>query len=110
MIARDQRVQSNSDQETENVSAIKFSDGEQPISQGLAKIIEPLHAEFPNAVEISFTFRKNLRLHIDVRVLEEAHAVEARLPALCGGIFQEIFTGKSPHHAFFHRVSAKVDR
>lgn len=103
-------MKSSSDREIENVAAIKASDGQQAISGELAKIIEPLHAEFPGAVEISFTFRKNLRLHVDVRRLEEAHAVEARLPALCGGIFQEIFSGRSPHHAFFHRVSAKVNR
>ena len=103
-------MQSNSDREAENVAAIKAGAGAQPVSLELAKIIEPLHAEFPGAVEISFTFRKNLRLHIDVRTLEEAHAVEARLPALCGGIFHQIFSGSSPHRAFFHRVSAMVDR
>ena len=103
-------MQSNLDRETENVAAIKGKDTHQPISEALAKIIEPLHAEFPDAVEISFTFRKNLRLHIDVKKLEEAHAVEARLPAMCGGIFQQVFSGSSPSHAFFHRVSARVDR
>lgn len=103
-------VQSERDLEAENVAAIKGQDTSQPISEALAKIIEPLQAEFPNAVEISFTFRKNLRLHIDVKKLEEAHAVEARLPAMCGGIFEQIFSGSSPHHAFFHRVSAKVSR
>lgn len=104
------KVQSSSDRETGNIAALAAVGEQQPISRELSKIIEPLHAEFPNAVEISFTFRKNLRLHLDVRTLEEAHAVEARLPALCGGIFQEIFAGRSPHHAFFHRVSAKVNR
>ena len=103
-------MQSNQDRNTENVATIKASEGLQPISRELAKLIEPLHAEFPSAVEISFTFRKNLRLHIDVKTLEEAHAVEARLPALCGGVFQELFSGSSPHHAFFHRGSAKVSR
>ena len=109
-IGRNLLVQSNQDRNTENVATIKASEGLQPISRELAKLIEPLHAEFPSAVEISFTFRKNLRLHIDVKTLEEAHAVEARLPALCGGVFQELFSGSSPHHAFFHRVSAKVSR
>ena len=103
-------MQSNPDPNTENVATIKASEGQRPISRELAKLIEPLHVEFPSAVEISFTFRKNLRLHIDVKTLEEAHAVEARLPALCGGVFQELFSGSSPHHAFFHRVSAKVSR
>lgn len=103
-------MQSIPDRDAENVATIKAKDGQQPISRELAKLIESLHAEFSGAVEISFTFRKNLRLHIDVKTLEEAHAVEARLPALCGGIFEEIFSGSSPHHAFFHRVSAKVNR
>ena len=103
-------MQSNPDRNTENVATIKASEGQQPISRELSKLIEPLHAEFPSAVEISFTFRKNLRLHIDVKTLEEAHAVEARLPALCRGVFQELFPGSSPHHAFFHRVRAKVSR
>ena len=95
---------------SQKVAAINGGDRQPSISQELAKLIEPLHAEFPEAVEISFTYRKNLRLHIDVRTLEAAHAVEARLPAMCGGIFEQIFSGRSPHHAFFHRVSAKVDR
>ena len=103
-------VQSKPDGDAEKVATIKSSGGQQPISRELTKLIEQLHAEFPGAVEISFTFRRNLRLHIDVKKLEEAHYVEARLPALCGGVFHEVFFGSSPHHAFFHRVSAEVNR
>lgn len=80
------------------------------VSEELARLIEPLHAEFAHAVSISFEFQKALHLHIDLRTLEEAHLAETRLPALCGGIFSETFVGSSPHHPFFHRVSAKVDK
>ena len=80
------------------------------ISKELERLIEPIHAEFPHAVSISFEFQKALQLHVDLRSLEEAHVAEARLPALCGGIFSQIFCGTSPHHPFFHRVSAKVDK
>ncbi|WP_338240442.1 hypothetical protein [Aurantiacibacter hainanensis] len=80
------------------------------ISKELERLIEPIHAEFPHAVSISFEFQKALQLHIDLRSLEEARVAETRLPAFCGGIFSQIFCGSSPHHPFFHRVSAKVHR
>ena len=93
----------------ENVEAIRSGEQERPISAALERLIAPLHAEFPGAYAISFEYRRDLHLHIDLRTLEEAHVVEARLPGLCGGVFEKIFTGASPHHPFFHRVSAKVN-
>lgn len=96
--------------EDNNVEAIRSGEQERPISAALERLIVPLRAEFPHAYAISLEYHHDLRLHVDLRTLEEAHVVEARLPALCGGIFHEMFIGSSPHHAFFHRVSAKVDQ
>lgn len=80
------------------------------VSEELTRLIEALQAEFPAAVNISFDFQDILNLHIDFRTLEEAHFAQTRLPALCGGIFSDIFSGSSPRHPFFHRVSAKVEK
>jgi len=96
--------------ESRKVEAIRSAEDERPISSALRRLLEPLHAEFPKAVAISFEYQKDLHLHVDLRTLEEAHVVQARLSALCGGVFHDIFIGSSPHHPFFHRVSAKVDR
>lgn len=89
---------------------IGHAERNKPISKELERLIEPIHAEFPHAVSISFEFQKALQLHVDLRSLQEAHVAEARLPTLCDGIFSQIFCGTSPHHPFFHRVSARVDR
>ncbi|WP_394729360.1 hypothetical protein [Altererythrobacter sp. GH1-8] len=93
-----------------NVSAIspetRVSDG----SRELRRLQGVLAQEFPGALTIAFDFEKDLFLRIDVRNIEETHMIAARLPSLCGGIFSEVRTGKSPAHSFFHRVSAKVAR
>lgn len=80
-----------------------------PISQSLARLVAELEAEFPKAREITFDFTDYLRLHIDLRTKEEAQVALARLPALAGGIYSDIFVGSSPRHPFWQRVSAKVD-
>jgi len=101
---------SDADSEPRNVKPITADNRPCLVCDELLKLKGQLAAEFPETEGISFEFRKDLRLHIDVRSLEEARIVEARLPALCGGAFSQVFVGKSPNHSFFHRVSAKVSR
>lgn len=81
-----------------------------PITEELGKLIEVLKSEFPKAVKVIFEFDGRLKLHIDVRSGEEISATETRLAGLCGGIFSKIHHGATPHHPFFHRITAEVER
>lgn len=78
------------------------------ISQELTRLTEQLRAEFPDAEKISFEFDGKLHLHIDVRDLEEAKVIHARLERLYGDLYSRYFVGNSPQHRFWHRVSAMV--
>lgn len=81
-----------------------------PIAEELGKLMVVLKAEFPKAVKVVFEFDGKLKLHIDVRTGEEIGTTEARLAGLCGGAFSNIHHGATPHHPFFHRVTAQVER
>lgn len=63
----------------------------------------------PEAV-ITFEYNDRLRVHIDVREVEEVARLEAILPSLSGGIFGDLQRGLAAHHSFFHRISATVAR
>lgn len=80
------------------------------IAEELGKLLNLLKSEFPKAVKVVFEFDDKLRLHIDVRTGEEISTTEARLANLCAGTFSNIHHGATPHHPFFHRVTAEVDR
>ncbi|AIT78719.1 hypothetical protein [Novosphingobium pentaromativorans] len=80
------------------------------IAEELGKLLEILKSEFPKAIKVFFEFDGKLKLHIDVRTGEEVSTAAARLGSLCGGIFNNIHNGATPHHPFFHRVTAEVDR
>jgi hypothetical protein len=80
------------------------------IADELGRLLELLHSEFPGAIKIFFEFDGKLKLHIDVRTGEEISTTEARLAKLCGGAFTQIQHGATPHHPFFHRVTALVER
>ena len=80
------------------------------VSDELGRILELLTSEFPQAVEIGFSFSGKLQVHIDVRSLEEITILDAKLPTMAGGLFSEVRYGGTPGHAFLHRVSAKVAR
>lgn len=95
---------------TGNVAAIAPDGKASDISRELRKLQAALAQEFPDAVTIGFDFERDLVLRIDVRNVEKTHVIAARLPSLCGGVFSQVRTGKSPAHSFFHRVSAKVAR
>ncbi|WFL76169.1 hypothetical protein P7228_09160 [Altererythrobacter arenosus] len=94
----------------ENIEEIATRSHAKPVTEELSKLKEALKSEFPKAVWIEFEFRQQLRIHIDVRTIEEVTLIEARLPALCGGAFSGVFSGRTPNHAFLHRVTASVDR
>lgn len=98
------------DPDEQGASIHPISDNEcaMPVVDELRRLTDQLRAEFPDAERISFDFEHDLHLHIDVRTLEQAHVIMARLPSLCGGCFKNPFIGDSPHHLFFQRVSAAV--
>jgi hypothetical protein len=78
------------------------------IADELGKLLDQVKSEFPKAVNIIFEFDGKLKLHVDVRAGEEISTAEARLGSLCGGTFTNIHHGATPHHPFFHRVTAEV--
>lgn len=80
------------------------------IADELGKLLELLRSEFPKAINIRFEFDGKLKLHIDVRTGEEVSTAEEKLATLCAGTFSQIHHGATPHHPFFHRVTALVDR
>lgn len=92
-------------QEDQNIGGTK---GNTPIVEGLIAIRACLHAEFPDAKAIALDFDGTLRAHIDIREGELVPAVEAHLAHLNKGMFIQIEHGPSPHHPFFHRISAVV--
>lgn len=81
-----------------------------PISDELNKILNIMREATPKNSIISFDFDGKLHVHVDVRDLEEVMMIEAILPKLGIGLFQDIKRGMTPHQAFRHRVSALVDR
>lgn len=80
------------------------------ISDELGKLLNLLKSEFPGAHAILFEFDGKLKVHIDVRKSEAIAATEAKLAVLCAGTFIHIHHGATPHHPFFHRVTAEVIR
>ncbi|HKR91434.1 hypothetical protein [Novosphingobium sp.] len=80
------------------------------ISDELGNLLDLLRSEFSNAHAVHFEFDGKLKLHVDVRNSEEIAATEAKLAMLCAGIFINIHHGATPHHPFFHRVTAEVIR
>ena len=80
------------------------------VSDELNRLMEMLRSACPDEARISFEFDDALRVHIDVRELEDVMAVEALLPTLGQGMFHDVERGLTPHHAFLHRATALVDR
>lgn len=80
------------------------------IAEELSKLLDLLRQEFPKAINILFEFDGKLKLHVDVRTGEEIATTEESLAKLCAGTFSQIHHGATPHHPFFHRVTAFVDR
>jgi hypothetical protein len=80
------------------------------VSEELNMISTSLRQVCPPGSKIGFDFDGVLRVHIDVRNLEDVTKVEAILPTLGASMFCEIHRGLTPRHSFFHRITAHVDR
>lgn len=80
------------------------------VTEELTAILSMLRAVCPADAVINFDFDGKLHVHIDVRKLEDLQKVEALLPRLAGGMFQDLTRGQAVHHPFFHRLSAAVNR
>ena len=80
------------------------------VSDELNKILIMLREACPQGARISFDFDGALHVHVDVRKREDATVVETLLPKMGVGLFQKVSLGGTPHHPFFHRVSARINR
>src|SRR5437764_3032533 len=80
------------------------------VSDELNRILTMLREACPPDSHISFDFDGRLHVHIDVHKREEVTIVEMMLPTLGLGLFHGLSRGGTPHHPFFHRVSALVAR
>lgn len=78
------------------------------VTDELTRILNMLREACPAEATISFDFDGQLHVHIDVRKREDITLLEATLPLLGGGLFHSLGRGATPHHPFFHRVSALV--
>ncbi|MCJ2182777.1 hypothetical protein MTR62_08740 [Novosphingobium sp. 1949] len=90
-------------------SAVRDGGEDAGVSLRLAGIRDTLKGTFPDARHITLDFDGTLRAHIDIREGERVPAVEAQLAHLENGMFRHIEHGASPHHPFFHRISAVID-
>jgi hypothetical protein len=80
------------------------------ISDELNMIARFLRQACPLEAKVSFDFDVTLRVHIDVRNLEDVTKVEALLPTLGASMFRAVNRGLTPRRSFFHRVTAQIDR
>lgn len=80
------------------------------ISDELARLTGAVRAISPEDANITFDFDGTLKLHVDVRHLEDLARLEVLLPTLCGNIFGNFRRGSVDNHPFFHRLTASVDR
>jgi len=78
------------------------------VSDELAKLMRVLREFCQPEATIAFEYDGSLKVHIDVREIEDVARLEAILPSLCGGIFSNTQRGLAAHHSFFHRISAHV--
>ena len=85
-----------------------FASQATPISDELDRLTAIVAQFCPSDAVITFQFDGTLRLSIDVRRFEEMTTIEAQLPSLCGGIFNDVQRRMPGRHSFFHRLSAIV--
>jgi hypothetical protein len=88
----------------------RFPDTIRPatISDELSSLANLLREACPEDACISFSFDEKLQAHIDVRKREHVMFVQMMLPTLRPGLFHGISLGGTPHHPFYHRISALV--
>lgn len=80
------------------------------VTEELGKLMGVLRGFCRPEAVITFEYSGSLRVHIDVRDVEEVAKLEAILPSLCGGAFYDPQRGLAARHSFFHRISARVAR
>ncbi|KHK92750.1 hypothetical protein LK12_07565 [Novosphingobium malaysiense] len=97
---------------SEDRSTVEHLPSQKPalISDELAKIRAMVREHTSKDAKISIEFDGKLRLHVDVRNGEDVKVLAKMLPTLGTGIFHSIEVGATPHHPFFHRVSALIER
>lgn len=95
---------------TSSVERLPNSSQSTMVSDELSRLLAMLKDACPRDALIRFDFDGRLHVHIDVRKREEVTIVETVLPMVGLGIFHSISRSGTPHHPFFHRVSALVDR
>lgn len=78
------------------------------VSGELNRILGMLRDVSPKDATISFDFDGQLHVNVDVRRREEVTLLESVLPLLGCGLFHSLSRGATPHHPFFHRISALV--
>lgn len=78
------------------------------VTDELNRILAMLREAAPRGAVISFDFDGRLHVHLDVRRREDVTQLEAVLPTLGAGLFYNLTRGSTPHHPFFHRISAVV--
>lgn len=78
------------------------------VTDELNRILGMLRDVSPKDAVISFDFDGRLQVHVDVRRREEITILESVLPTLGCGLFHSLNRRSTPHHPFFHRVSALV--
>ncbi|HZU63148.1 MAG TPA: hypothetical protein VFF98_05655 [Novosphingobium sp.] len=84
--------------------------GSSVVTDELNSIWAMLKSACPAHAQISFLFDGQLHVHIDVQKREDVIAVKTVLATLGLGLFHTITSGGTPHHPFFHRISARVNR
>jgi hypothetical protein len=93
---------------TGNVERFPDSVRPTPVSDELSSLAKLLREACPEGACISFSFDDKLQAHIDVRKREHVVFVQMILPTLKRGLFHSVSLGGTPHHPFYHRISAQV--
>ena len=78
------------------------------VSGELGRVMAKLRDSCPRETILTFEYDGTLRVHIDVRRVEDVTQIETLLPSMCGGIFSDAQRRLSANHSFFHRLSANV--
>jgi hypothetical protein len=80
-----------------------------PVTDELNRIVGLLRDIVPSDATISFDFNGKLQVHIDLARREDVTLVEALLPRVGAGLFQDLRRSSTPHRPFSHRVSAVMN-
>lgn len=95
---------------TSSVEPFPALAGSTIVTDELNSILTMLKSACPANALISFDFDGKLHVHIDVHKREEVISVETMLGTVGLGLFHSITRSSTPHHPFFHRVTARVNK